>query len=131
MNETLFTKIINGTIPSHKLYEDEYTYAFLDIHPVTTGHTLVVPKTPAEFVWDLTSDDYQALMSSVQKIARHLRKTLDVPYIGQQILGVDVPHAHVHLIPFRTADEYYVRPDMTTEPDHQQLAALAEMLRLS
>lgn len=130
MNESIFTKIINGEIPSHKLYEDEHTYAFLDIHPITPGHTLVVPKQQVEFVWDLDETDYQALQASVQKIARHLRMTLDVPYVGEQIIGVDAPHAHIHLIPFTDVSQCRHTPDMTAEPDHAALAELAKKLAL-
>lgn len=128
MQESIFTKIINGDIPSHKVYEDEYVYAFLDIHPIALGHTLIVPKKQVEFVWDLDEVTYQALQSAVKKIALHLRETLQVPYIGQQIIGVDVPHAHVHLIPFRTTAEYRNHPDPTAEPDHEMLANIAEKI---
>lgn len=128
MQDSIFTKIINGEIPSHKIYEDEYTYAFLDIHPTVSGHTLVVPKKQVEFVWDLDDADYQHLMASVKKIALHLRETLDVPYVGMHVEGVDVPHAHVHLTPFTTPDEFHGRADMTAEPDHATLAKLAEKL---
>lgn len=127
MNDSIFTKIINGDIPSHKIYEDDATYAFLDINPSTDGHTLVVPKTQVEFVWDLSSDDYAALMQSAQKIAQHLRETTG-KHVGELIIGVDVPHAHVHLIPFNDASE--VRPGIPGEPDHDHLAKVAEKLRL-
>ena len=130
MNESIFTKIINGDIPSHKVYEDEHTYAFLDIHPIAPGHTLVVPKQQVEFVWDLDDATYRALQASVQKIARHLRTTLDVPYVGEQIIGVDMPHAHIHLIPFTEVSQYRHVPDMTAEPDHAALAELAAKLAL-
>lgn len=130
MEASLFSKIITGDIPSHKIYEDELVYAFLDIYPVTPGHTLVVPKRQVEFVWDLTDEDYQALMQAVQKIARHHRDALAVPYIGEQIMGTDVPHAHVHLIPFTTPAEFRRVPTMSGEPDHAALAALAQKLRL-
>ena len=130
MQNSIFTRIINGKIPSHKIYEDEYTYAFLDIHPIAPGHTLVIPKKQVEFVWDLDEPDYQALQATVQKIARHMREVLSVPYIGEQIIGVDVPHAHIHLIPFRDVSEYRNVPDMNDEPDHAVLAAMAEKLKL-
>ena len=131
MNEdSIFTKIIKGEIPCHKIYEDEQTFAFLDIHPVQPGHTLIIPKKQIEFVWDLPSDDYQALMAVVQKIALQLRTKLGVKYVGSQVVGVDVPHAHVHLIPFNTPEEYHVHPDMTADPDHATLAALAEKLKV-
>lgn len=125
MQDSIFTKIINGEIPSHKVYEDDATYAFLDIHPVAPGHTLVVPKKQVEFVWDLSDADYQQLMASAKKVAAHLRRTLDVPYVGVQVIGVDVPHAHVHLIPFTSVDEYRNIPDMSANPNHDELAATA------
>jgi histidine triad (HIT) family protein len=128
MTDSIFTKIINGEIPSHKIYEDEYTYAFLDIHPVSSGHTLVIPKKQVEFVWDLDDETYQHLQATVKKVALRLRETLQVPYVGVQVVGVDVPHAHTHLIPFTTTTEYRNRPDVNAEPDHQALAKLAEKL---
>ncbi|MFZ1360420.1 MAG: HIT family protein [Candidatus Saccharimonadales bacterium] len=131
MNETLFTKIINGDIPSHKIYEDDATYAFLDIHPVTPGHVLVVPKQPVPYIWDLPPDEYQALMATVRLIGCHVRDTLAMAHVGVQVIGVDVPHAHIHIVPFNTTDEYYHRSDMASEPDHAALAAMAETLRLS
>ena len=131
MSTTLFTKIINGEIPSHKIYEDDKTFAFLDIFPISRGHTLVVPKNPVEFLWDLPSEDYVAVMETAQKLALHLRKTLGVPYVGQQVVGVDVPHAHVHLVPFSTVKEFRHQPDMNAEPDHAALAEVADVLRLS
>ncbi len=128
MADSIFTKIINGEIPSHKIYEDEHTYAFLDIHPSVIGHTLIVPKKQTEFVWDMDDEDYQHLMASVKKIARHIRETLAVAYVGERVEGVDVPHAHVHLIPFVTADEFHRRGDPDAEPNHEELAALAAKL---
>lgn len=128
MQDSIFTKIINGEIPSHKVYEDEHAYAFLDIHPVTPGHTLVVPKRQVEFLWDMEDADYQALQAGAKKIARHLRETLNVPYVGVQVIGVDVPHAHIHLIPFTNAQEYHNRPDPTAEPNHDELAIVAARL---
>lgn len=130
MSETLFTKIIKGEIPSYKIYEDELTYAFLDIHPVTPGHTLVIPKKPVEFVWDLEPADYQAVMATAKHLASHLRATLEPSYVGVQVVGVDVPHAHVHLIPFNTAAEFHAPSDMQAEPDHEQLQLMQQRLKL-
>lgn len=130
MQDSIFTKIIKGEIPSFKLYEDEKTLAFLDIHPVTEGHTLVIPKRQVEFLWDLSDEDYQAVMATAKKVARHLRAKLTYQYIGQQVVGVDVPHTHVHLIPFNTTNEFYRRPDMTAEPDFDTLGKLAEKLKI-
>ena len=104
MNEpSIFTKIINGDIPAHKIYEDELTLAFLDIHPVQPGHVLVIPKQQIEFVWDLPDELYRAVMATTKKMALHLREVLDAPYVSERITGVDVPHAHVQLIPFSDA----------------------------
>lgn len=130
MQDSLFTKIIKGEIPCHKVYEDDDTLAFLDIHPIVDGHTLVIPKKQVEFVWDLDDEEYQALMASVKKVARHLREVMNVPYVGVQVVGVDVPHAHVHLVPFTTVDEYRGHSDMNAEPNHAKLAELAAKLAL-
>lgn len=130
MEESIFSKIIKGEIPCHKIYEDDQTFAFLDIHPVTTGHTLVIPKKQVEFLWDLDDETYQAVMATSKMMARRLREVLAVPYVGVQVVGVDVPHTHVHLIPFIRAAEYHQRADMAAEPDHAAMAALAEKLAL-
>ena len=130
MEESIFTKIIKGDIPSHKIYEDERVLAFLDIHPVQPGHTLVVPKKQVEFVWDLDDEDYVAVMGAAKLIARHMRGVLGVKFVGEQIIGVDVPHAHVQLIPFNTVAEYKTPQNMESTPDHEALALVAEKLKL-
>lgn len=127
-HDSIFTKIIKGEIPSHKIYEDDDVYAFLDIRPITIGHTLVVPKKKVQFVWDLEDEDYRKLTAATKKIARHIRETLGVAYIGEQIIGVDVPHAHIHLIPFNNAVEFHREVDQTVEPDHAALAKIAASL---
>jgi histidine triad (HIT) family protein len=127
-SDSIFTKIIREEIPCHKVYEDDKTLAFLDIHPITPGHTLVIPKKQVEFVWDLETADYRALMQTVQKIGRRLRTVLTTPYVGVQVIGVDVPHAHVHIVPFSTVQEFRRVPEMAAEPDHAALAAMAERL---
>lgn len=128
MEDSIFTKIIRGEIPCHKIYEDEKAFAFLDIHPKTAGHTLVVPKKQVQFVWDLEDDDYQALMAAVKKVGRRIRQTMEKPYVGQMVYGVDVPHTHIHVFPFANMEEYSHRPDETTEPDHAALAEVAKKL---
>lgn len=129
---SLFTKIIGGEIPSHKIYEDEYTYAFLDIYPIQPGQVLVVPKRQVAFVWDLEQSEYQALMATVQKVGRRLREVFsEKDRVGVMIEGLDVvDHAHVKVFPF-SKGEYRQLPDMGQEPDHEALAALAEKLRFS
>ena len=128
MEQSIFTKIINGDIPSYKVYEDDTTLAFLDIYAVIPGHTLVIPKKQVEFVWDLDEDDYQALMKSVQKVAIQLREELGVKYVGEKVIGTDVPHAHVHLIPFNDASDMHRANQQNAEPNHGELAILAEKL---
>lgn len=128
MEDSLFTKIIKGEIPCHKVYEDDLTLAFMDIHPIQPGHVLVIPKRQVEFVWDLEATDYHALMQTVQKVARRIRDVLPISYVGQQIIGIDVPHAHVHLVPFNTVTEYRTVPDMAADPDHAALAEMAAKL---
>lgn len=128
MQDSIFTKIVKGEIPCHKVYEDDATLAFLDIHPVQPGHTLVIPKQQVAFVWDLDPETYQALMATVQKVALRIREVLPALYVGEQVFGLDVPHAHVHVIPFSTPDEFRRQPDMTVEPDHAALAAMATRL---
>ena len=128
MNKSIFTKIIEGEIPSYKIYEDEKTYAFFDIHPVTQGHVLVVPKNQVEFLWDLPDEDYLAVMKTSKKLAKHLRSKLNVPYIGEKVVGTDVPHAHVHLIPFSQSHEFHGRQDLDAEIKHNELSELCNKL---
>lgn len=128
MADSIFTQIIKGEIPCHKVYEDAQTLAFLDIHPKTPGHTLIVPKAEVEFVWDLDDPTYQAVMATAKKVAQRLKAVTGQPYVGEMVYGTDVPHAHVHVFPFATAEEFARRPDMTAEPDHAALAAMAEKL---
>lgn len=129
MQDSIFTKIIKGEIPCHKIYEDSKTIAFLDINPAQPGHTLVVPKTQIEFVWDLPTKDYQALMQSVQKVAQRLRE-ITGRYVAEMIIGVDVPHAHVHLIPFIESSELQKVFNKDAAPDDITLAYMAAQLRM-
>ena len=96
---TIFTKIIEGEIPSYKIYEDERVVAFLDINPEVKGHTLVVPKVEVDKIYDLSDEDWGALWYAVKNISKHMeevtgRRTL------YKVIGTDVPHAHVHLMPY-------------------------------
>ena len=129
MQKDIFSQIVKGELPCHKIYEDASTMAFLDIHPVQPGHTLVIPKNPVEFVWDLSADDYESVMKTAKITALRLREVLGVPYVGEQVVGNDVPYAHIHLIPFTTLDEFRNIPDMSSSPDHSALAIIANKLR--
>lgn len=130
MSDSIFTKIVKGEIPCHKIYEDDKTLAFLDIHPIADGHTLVIPKKQIEFVWDLPDEDYRAVMATTKKIALHLREKLDYRYISERIVGIDVPHAHVQLIPFNKSSELSRQQDMEAEPNYDELAKIAEKLKI-
>ncbi len=126
--DSIFTKIIKGEIPCHKIYEDDKTLAFLDRSPIQPGHTLVVSKRQVDPLWDLPEEDYEAVMAVAQKIAKRLCQVLGVPRIGMQVIGIDVHHAHVHLIPFSTVEEFRSIPDPNAEPDHPALAEMAKRL---
>lgn len=130
MEDSIFTKIVKGEIPSHKVYEDDKTLAFLNIYPSVEGHTMVIPKTQVDQLWDLTEEDYVAVMTTAKKVAKRLKEVLGVERVGEKVIGIDVPHAHVHLVPFNTAEQYYAH-ETKNEPDHGALAALAERLFFS
>ena len=128
MVDSLFTKIIRGEIPAQKIYEDDKTYAFLDINPTQPGHTLVVPKNQIDQLWDLPDEDYQALMATCKKVAQRLKDVLGVQRVGVKVIGEEVPHAHIHLIPFNEAREFYVRRPQVPDPDHKALDEMARRL---
>ena len=96
---SIFTKIINGEIPSYKVAEDENYYAFLDISPLQKGHTLVVPKREEDYLFDLTDEELAGLMVFAKKVAKAIKKSIPCKRVGVAVLGLDVPHAHVHLVP--------------------------------
>ena len=127
MADSVFTKIINGEIPSHKIYEDGKTLAFLDIHPSKPGHTLVITKVQVDKFTDLKDKDYTALWATVKKVSQRLLEVLKTDRVKVSIIGVDVPHVHVHLVPFNENDKPG-KQDMQTEPDHEKLAEIAKKL---
>jgi len=102
---SIFTKIIQGEIPSYKVAENEYCYAFLDIFPLTKGHVLVVPKKEVDLIWDLEANDYRELMSFSNKIAKAINKSIPCERVAMTIIGLEVPHTHVHLIPINNVND--------------------------
>lgn len=130
MSETIFDKIIRGDIPSHKVYEDERVLAFLDVHPLRPGHTLVVPKAGVDHIWDMEDDEYAYLMAIVKRLGGHIKQVMGTPRVGVVVEGFGVPHVHVHLVPLESAEDLKRHQDMDGEPDHAQLAEVAEKLRL-
>jgi histidine triad (HIT) family protein len=129
MADSVFTKIINGEIPSHKIYEDEKTFAFMDIHPIQPGMVLVVTKNPQEEAWTLPPEDYQGLWDTVRKIAIKMKQVFPAKQrIGVMLEGLDVPHVHVKIFPIDTGEEYRAVPDMGADPNHDALAEIASKL---
>ncbi|HET7673747.1 MAG TPA: HIT family protein [Candidatus Saccharimonadales bacterium] len=129
MEESVFTKIIKGEIPCHKVYEDELTLAFMDIHPMAPGHVMVIPKKQVDKYWELPDKDFQAVNDTVRKVCKRIEEVLQPGRVGIKVIGIDVPHAHVHVFPFNNMSEYNKAPDMTAEPDHKSLAEMAERLK--
>lgn len=125
---SVFTKIIRGELPCHKVYEDDKTIAIVPLHPIAKGHVLVIPKLQVDQFFDLPPEVYQALMATVQKVAKHMEDVLQTRRVGLQIVGLDVPHTHVHVIAFDTLPEFHQIPDESVEPDHEALAAMAKKL---
>lgn len=96
---TIFTKIINGEIPSYKVAEDDENYAFLDINPLAKGHTLCVPKVETDYIFDLSPERMASLTLFAQRVAKAQKAALGCKRVGVAVLGFDVPHAHIHLVP--------------------------------
>lgn len=131
MEDSIFTKIINGEIPAHRIYEDDDFIVFLDVHPLTAGHTLVVPKVQVDHLWELDELTYQNLFALVRRVGTHLKATLAPPRVGVVVEGFGVPHVHVHLIPMQDGHDLKRLQDVTAIIDHQALADLAKQLQLT
>jgi len=122
---SIFTKIIKGEIPSYKIYEDDKTYAFLDIHPESEGHVLVIPKTEVDKIYDLSDEDYTALMKTVKKLSKHMESKLGARIIWK-VVGTDVPHAHVHLMPLDENWQY----GKTLDPTEAEFKKIQQLLEI-
>jgi len=121
---TLFTKIINGEIPSYKVAEDEHYYAFLDINPNAKGHTLCIPKKEEDKLFDLNEEAYLGLMSFSRKVAKALEKTVPCKRVGVAVVGLEVPHVHVHLIPLNHMKEMtFAHKVSMSSSDFEKLAS--------
>ncbi len=96
---TIFSKIVAGEIPSYKVAEDENHYAFLDINPVAPGHTLVIPKKEVDYIFDLSDEEYAQLQLFAKKVASAIKSVMPCQRVGVAVMGLEVPHAHIHLIP--------------------------------
>jgi histidine triad (HIT) family protein len=126
MGDSIFTKIIKGEIPAHKVYEDQKTIAFVPLHIIGKATVLVVPKVQIDAFMDLNDSDYQALMATVKKVATRLREVYKTKRVGVHIEGLDVPHAHVKVMAFDTDTEFHDESDKSDSPG--LLTAMAKKL---
>jgi histidine triad (HIT) family protein len=127
---TIFTKIINGEIPCHKVAEDDKFLAFLDINPVAAGHTLVIPKKEVDYLFNLDEDTYTGLMLFAKRIAPALAQAVPCLRIGVAVIGLEVPHTHVHLVPLNTMNDInFSKPKL--KPSQEELKQVAEKISKS
>ena len=125
---TLFGKIAAGEIPCYKIAENEEFYAFLDINPITKGHTLVIPKAETDYIFDIEDDVLGRMMIFTKHVANALKKTIPCKRIGVAVVGLEVPHAHIHLIPIeKEADMLFTNPKLKLAPD--EMKSIAEKVQ--
>ena len=125
---TVFSKIVAGEIPCHKIAEDSEFFAFLDIHPVATGHTLVIPKEEVDYLFAIDDAKLGRMLAFAKRIARAQEQAIPCRRIGLTVIGLEVPHAHIHLVPItHESDMYFDRPKGT--PTNDELAATAAAIR--
>lgn len=120
---TLFSRIIAGEIPSYRIAEDERFFAFLDIFPLREGHTLVIPKTEVDKFFDLPADYLSQMLVFAQPLARAIEKAFPCNRCGISVIGIEVPHAHMHLIPINSANDLnFTQPKLSVQPEDLQRA---------
>ena len=125
---TLFSKIIAGEIPSYKIAEDENFYAFLDINPLTKGHTLVVPKIEEDYIFNLNDEILGNLMIFSKKVAQAIEKSIPCARIGVTVIGLEVPHAHIHLIPIQNESDMNLK-NPKLKLSAEEMTKIAERIR--
>ena len=123
---SIFTKIINGEIPSYKIAEDKHHYAFLDINPNAKGHTLVVPKKEENKLFDLSKEEYLALMDFSYRVAKAIEKAIPCKRVGMSVIGLEVPHVHVHLIPLQAMEDIQFQKKVSLTQD--EFVAIAKSI---
>jgi histidine triad (HIT) family protein len=124
---TIFTKIINGEIPCYKIAEDENYLAFLDVNPNAKGHTLCIPKQEVDKIFDMDETHYLGLMQFARRIALAIEKAIPCKRVGMAVIGLEVPHAHVHLIPLNEMDEMRFQNKVKLEPE--EFSAIAKKIQ--
>ena len=124
---TVFSKIVAGEIPCYKVAEDKDFLAFLDINPLAKGHTLVIPKKEVDYIFDLDPETYTGLMAFARRVAKALKKAIDCQRVGVAVLGMEVPHTHVHLIPLqKESDMNFSNPKKEFSSD--EMSAIADQI---
>lgn len=124
---SIFTRIVNGEIPCYKVAENDHFLAFLDIQPLATGHTLVIPKKETDYIFDIEDQAYQDLWVFAKEVAVLLKKHIPCKRIGVSVIGLEVPHAHIHLIPLQTINDInFSGPKLNPAPE--ELSALSTLL---
>lgn len=121
---TIFSKIIAGEIPSYKVAENDKFYAFLDINPVNWGHTLVVPKRETDYIFDIDDEELGEMMIFAKRVAKALKKVMPCRKVGVTVLGLEVPHAHIHLVPLQQEGDMDFRHKIS-DPDPKRMAEIA------
>jgi histidine triad (HIT) family protein len=125
---TIFSKIAAGEIPSYKIAEDENYYAFLDINPLTEGHTLVIPKREVDYIFDLSSEELAGLTVFAQKVAKAIDKAIQCKRVAMIVLGLEVPHVHIHLIPIENEKDADFRKEKI-KLSKEEFEAVADRIR--
>lgn len=125
---SIFSRIVSGDIPSYKVAENDNFLAFLDAMPLVPGHVLVIPKKEVDYIFDLNAEEYQNLWLFAQQVAKGLKQAIPCKRVGIAVIGLEVPHAHIHLVPMNeVGDINFTRPKMS--PTAEELEAVAEKIR--
>ncbi len=125
---SLFSKIVTGEITAHLVAENDDYVAFMDIMPLTRGHVLVIPKQEIDYIFDIDDELYLGLMIFTKEVAKKIKKVIDCKKVGVAVIGLEVPHAHVHLIPMNNvSDMNFANPKL--KPSQEELSAIAEKIR--
>lgn len=124
---TIFTKIVNGEIPSYKVAEDDRYYAFLDINPLMQGHTLVIPKQEVNYIFDLDDETLSGMSLFAKRVAKAIQKVVPCNRVGVAVLGLEVPHAHIHLVPINSESDISFKKKRV-KMKSEEFAQLAEQI---
>jgi histidine triad (HIT) family protein len=125
---SIFTKIVNGEIPCHKIAENDKFLAFLDVFPLVHGHVLVIPKKETDYIFDIDDTDLAEIMLFAKSVAKPLKTAIPCKRIGIAVIGLEVPHAHIHLVPMNTSNDLnFTQPKL--KPSEEELRLVAEKIR--